>query len=47
MFVTGSYGKKMEELEQWAREEEKWTRHEEEEEEEGHKIKGEEGGRAG
>jgi hypothetical protein len=45
MFVTGSYGKKMEEHEQWAREEEKRTRHEEEEE--GREIEGEEGGGVG
>jgi hypothetical protein len=31
MFITSSYRKKMEELEQWAREEEEWTRCEEEE----------------
>ncbi len=32
MFVTGSYGEKMEECKQWAREEEEQTRREEEEE---------------
>jgi hypothetical protein len=45
MFVTGSYGKKMEEHKQWAREEAKQTKWEEEEE--GLEIEGEVGGGMG